>query len=129
MLLRGSGQHEIQYSYVLAARWYAAAENMQFIVLGLQKHFGLPLQENRHLALRATEQQQGRVGAVDTLSLPVGQTRQLWLAGVPWPLLLTKAGFTNKDGSTGLRYLVTDDLTRTYDQIVKLYQRRWSIAV
>ncbi|MCW5970184.1 MAG: transposase [Blastocatellales bacterium] len=28
-----------------------------------------------------------------------------------------------------MRYLVTDDLTLTYDQIIKLYKRRWSVEV
>ena len=28
-----------------------------------------------------------------------------------------------------MRYLVTDDMTLTYDKIVKLYQRRWSVEV
>jgi len=48
---------------------------------------------------------------------------------VPFALLQTKEAFTNKDGSQGVRYLVTDDLTLTYDHITQLYQRRWSVEV
>ena len=129
LLLRVCVQNEIQFSYVLADLWYASADNMKFVVLGLKKHFVFPLKENRKVALSAADQKQGRFVAVSTLDLPAGQTRQIWLEEVPFPLLLTKEVFTNKDGSTGVRYLVTDDLTLSYDQIIKLFQRRWRIEV
>jgi hypothetical protein len=48
---------------------------------------------------------------------------------VDFPLLLTKEVFTNKDGSVGVRYLVSSDLTLTCDQQTQLYQKRWSIEV
>lgn len=129
MLLRISVHNEILFSYVLADLWYASAENMKFVVQELQKHFVFPLKANRKVALSAAEQKQGRFVAVETLELPAGQPRQIWLEEVPFALLLTKEVFTNKDGSQGVRYLVTDDLTLAYDQIIKLYQRRWSIEV
>ena len=129
MLLRISVQNEIPFSYVLSDLWYASAENMKFIVRELQKHFVFPLKENRKVALSEEDQKQGRFVAVDTLDLPAGHTRKIWLEDVPFALLLTKEVFINKDGSTGVRYLVTDDLTLTYDQIIELYKRRWSVEV
>lgn len=129
MLLRISVQNEIPFTYGRAALWYASADHMKFIHRDVHKHFVLPLKETRQVALSEADQQQGRFVAVDTLALPVGQTRESWLAEVPFALLLTKEVFTNKDGSTGVRYLVTDDLTLPYDQIITLYQRRWSIEV
>jgi DDE superfamily endonuclease len=128
-LLRACVHNAIPFGYVLADLWFASADNMKFIVLGLKKHFVFPLQANRKVALSAETQKQGRYVAVDTLDLPVGQTRQVWLEDVPFPVLLTKEVFHNKDGSTGVRYLVTDDLTRSYDQIISLYQRRWKVEV
>ena len=128
-LLRVCVQNELQFTYVLADLWYASADNMRFIHQGLDKRFVLPLKANRKVALSQADQKQDRFVAVDTLDLPAGQTRQIWLEEVPFALLLTKEVFTNKDGSTGLRYLVTDDLTLNYDQIIRLYQRRWSIEV
>lgn len=129
MLLRVSLQNEVLFGYVLADLWYASAENMDFIVRQLQKHFVFPLKGNRKVALSQADQKQGRFVAVETLDLPAGQTRQIWLEGVPFALLLTKEVFRNKDGSTGERYLVTDDLTLDYDRITKLYKRRWSVEV
>jgi hypothetical protein len=128
-LLRVCVHNEIQFSYVLADLWYASAENMQFVVRDLKKHFVLPLKENRKVAVSAAEQKANRFVAVETLALPVGQTREIWLEDVPFALWLTKEVFTNKDGSQGVRYLVSDDLTLTYDQLIKLYQRRWRIEV
>lgn len=35
--------------------------------------------------------------------------------------------FTNEDGSTGVRYLVTCDLTLNADPIITIYQRQWKV--
>ena len=59
-LLRACVHHEIPFGYVLADLWFAAADKMKFIVLGLHKHFVFPVQENRTVALSAAAQQQGR---------------------------------------------------------------------
>jgi hypothetical protein len=42
-------------------------------------------------------------------------------------LHLTRQVFTNEDGSTGVRYLVTSDLTLKADQIITIYQKWWKI--
>lgn len=128
-LLQVCVHNEVKFQYVLADLWYAAAENMKFIVRTLHKHFVMPLKSNRKVALSQAAQKQGQYAAVDTLELPAGTTREIWLEEVPFALSLTKEVFTNKDGSQGVRYLVTDDLTLTYDQITQLYQRRWSVEV
>jgi hypothetical protein len=129
MLLRVAVHNEVQFSYVLNDVWYASADNMKFVRLTLKKHFVMPLKENRLVALSAADKQHGRYVAVSTLDLPAGTTRQIWLEDVPFPVLLTKEVFTNADGSRGVRYLVTSDLTLTDDQIIQLYQRRWSVEV
>lgn len=128
-ILAGLRHNEVAFAYVLADLWYAAAENMKFIVQVLHKHFVLPLKSNRKVALSADDQKQGRYTTVDTLEFTAGQARQIWVEDVPFALLLTQEVFTNKDGSTGVRYLVTDDLTLTRDQLIKLYQKRWSVEV
>lgn len=128
-LLQACVQNAIPFQYVLADLWYASADNMEFIVKVLHKHFVFPLKSNRKIALSAADQQAGRYTTVDTLALTPGQTRKIWVEEVPFALRLTKEVFTNKDGSTGTRYLVTDDLTLTYDGITKRYQKRWSVEV
>jgi hypothetical protein len=128
-LLQACVHNAIPFQYVLADLWYASADNMEFVVQVLHKHFVFPLKSNRKIALSAADQQAGRYTTVDKLALTPGQTREIGVEDVPFALLLTKEVFTNKDGSTGARYLVTDDLTLTYDQITKLYQKRWSVEV
>lgn len=129
MLLHLCVHNQVQFTYVLSDLWYASADNMKYIHHSLHKHFVLPLKENRKVALSRAAQQRGQYLAVSTLDLPVGTTREIWLEEVDFPLRLTKEVFTNADGSTGLRYLVTDELTLTYDQITALFQKRWSVEV
>ena len=129
MLLHICVHNQVQFTYVLSDLWYAAADNMKYIHHVLRKHFVLPLKENRKLAVRREDQQKGQYVSVSRLNLPVGTTREIWLEDVDFPLLLTKEVFKNADGSTGLRYLVSDDLTLTYDHITTLFQKRWSVEV
>lgn len=129
MLLHICVHNQVRFTYVLSDLWYASADNMKYIHHVLHKHFVLPLKDNRKVALSRQAQQRGQFVAVGTLDLPVDTTREIWLEEVDFPLLLTKEVFKNGDGSTGLRYLVSDDLTLTYDQITALYKKRWSVEV
>ena len=54
-------------------------------------------------------------------------TREIYLEGVDFALLLIKQVFVNEDGSTGMLYLVTSDLLLTYDAITTLYRKRWNV--
>jgi hypothetical protein len=129
MLLRVCLHNQIQFRYVLNDSWYASADNMKFIKHDLKKEFAMPLKANRKVALSLEEKQRGRYQAVSKLDLPAGETFQIWLEEVDFPLLLAKQVFTNEDGSRGTLYLVTSDLTLNYDQMTKLYQKRSSIEV
>lgn len=129
MLLRVAVHNQVLFRYVLNDVWFASAKNMKYVKLELQKDFIMPLKSNRKVALSATDQQKGRYRAVETLALPAGTTREIWLEDVPFAVLLIKQVFTNDDGSTGVRYLVTSDLTLDYDRITKLFQKRWGIEV
>lgn len=129
MLLRVAVHNQVLFRYVLNDVWFASAKNMKYVKLELQKDFIMPLKSNRKVALSATDKQKGRYRAVETLALPAGTTREIWLEDVPFAVLLIKQVFTNDDGSTGVRYLVTSDLTLDYDRITKLFQKRWGIEV
>jgi len=129
MLLRVAVHNQVKFKYVLNDVWFASSENMKFIKHQLEKDFVMPLKENRKLALSLAHKQLGQYVTVTTLELAAGTTLQIWLEEVDFPLSLTKEVFTNKDGSVGVRYLVSSDLTLTFDQITRLYQKRWSIEV
>ncbi len=53
--------------------------------------------------------------------------KQVYLEGVPFPLLLVKQVFTNEDGSTRVLYLVASDTTLTFTDITTSYQKRWNV--
>lgn len=89
----------------------------------------MPLKSNRKVTLSEADKRAGRYVAVEALVLPAGTTREVWLEAVPFPVRLIKQVFTNDDGSTDLRYLVTSDLALDYDRITKLFQKRWGIEV
>jgi hypothetical protein len=127
MLLQLCVHNQIQFAYVLNDSWYASADNMNFIKPDLKKDFVMPLKANRKVALSEADQQAGRYVTVSSLDLPESETRQIWLEDVGFPLRLAKQVFINDDGSTGTLYLVTSDLTLTYDRMTSLYQKRFRV--
>jgi hypothetical protein len=129
MLLRVAVHNQVRFTYVLNDVWFASSENMRFVKQQLRKEFVMPLKENRKVALSGEEKKHGQYLAVSTLELEAETTRHIWLEEVDFPLSLTREVFTNEDGSQGVRYLVSSDLTLDFDQLTKLYQRRWSIEV
>ena len=129
LLLRVAVHNQLQFKYVLNDVWFASSENMKFIKHQLHKEFVMPLKENRKLALSAAQKQLGQYVTVTTLELAAGTTLRIWLEEVDFPLSLTTEVFTNKDSSVGVRYLVSSDLTLSFDHQTKLYQKRWSIEV
>jgi len=126
-LLQTAVNNRIPFKYVLNDVWFASAENMRFIHLDLKKHFVMPLKTNRKVALSLEDQQAGRFVGVESLEYQDNIPQQIYLEEVPFPLLLIRQVFTNKDGSQGLLYLCTSDTTLTSMQIVALYHKRWNI--
>ena len=129
MLLHVCAHNQIRFRYVLSDSWYAAADNFKYIKNVLKKEFVMPLKSNRQVALSEPEKQRGQYQAVSTLDLPEGTTRRIWLEGVDFPLLPAKQVLTNEDGTVGILYLVTSELTLSYDRLTKLYQKRSGIEV
>ena len=126
-LLQAACDNRIPFRYVLNDLWFASAENMRFVKLNLGKEFIMGIKSNRKVALSAADKAAGRYQRIDQLDIPEGTTLIIYLEGIPFPLLLLRQVFTNGDGSTGVRYLVTSDLTLSADQIITIYQRRWKV--
>jgi DDE superfamily endonuclease len=126
-MLRQAVINQIPFKYVLNDVWFASAENMNFVKHELNREFVMPLKTNRKLALSAADKRQGKYVRVDEVEIDPNTVRLVYLEGVSFPLVLAKQVFTNKDGSTGVLYLITSDTTLTYDGITSLYQKRWTI--
>jgi hypothetical protein len=126
-MLKACAANAIKFRYVLADSWYASAETMRLIHEELKRYFIMPVKTNRKVALSAKDKEQGRYQSVETLVLEQDRVYKVYVEQLDFPLLLIKQVFTNEDGSTGVLYLVTNDLTLDYAAITTLYQRRWSV--
>jgi hypothetical protein len=126
-LLRQAIANGLRFYLVLADVWFASAENMRLIKSELGKEFILPLKANRKVALSLADKQVGRWRKVDALDCLEGTTREVWLEGVDFPLLLVRQVFRNEDGSEGVRYLASSDTTMTFERMSDLYHKRWTV--
>ena len=100
----------------------------------LNKDWLMPVKANRSvprvfdkLALSLADKQQGRYVRVDSLVLEPNVLCEVYLEGVDFALLLAKQVFVNEDGSIGIMYLVTNDTTLSYEDMVCIYRKRWNV--
>ncbi len=126
-MLQAVDNNKIPFKYVLTDIWFASAENMRFVKLDLKKDFIMAIKGNRNVALSEDDKSKKMYQRIDQLEIPEGTIQTIYLAEVPFPLHAVRQVFTNKDGSTGVRYLVTSDLTLNADQIITIYQKRWKV--
>ena len=128
-MLRQTTQNQIPFKYVLNDLWFASAENMNFVKHDLDKEFIMGLKSNRKVALSLDDKQQGQYQRIDELDIPEGTTITVYLEKVAFPLLLLRQVFKNENGTIGVRYLVSSDLTLDYDALITIFQKRWKVEV
>ena len=116
----------IKFKYALADIWFSSKENMQCIVDN-NKHFIFAIKGNRLVATSKNDKFKGKFKSIDSLKLEENTTIECYLKGLDFPVLLTKQVFTNKDGSTGILYLVTSDTSIDAAKINAIYQKRWKV--
>ena len=124
-LIKQAGVNLIPFRFVVFDTWFASAETMVFIKQQQHRDFICPLKTNRKVALSLADKHQGRYIRVDTLGLEENSTREVYLEGVDFPLLLVKQVFTNEAGSLGILYLVSSDTTVSVDDLTTSYHTRW----
>jgi hypothetical protein len=131
LMLQQAVENQLRFRYVLNDVWFSAADNMMLVKRGLKRDFVMPLKSNRKVALSLADKQQGRYSraqrAPDELLLEGKTVYEVYLESVDFPLLLLKQVFTNEDRSIGILYLVTSDLTLSYDDITTIYRKRWHV--
>ena len=128
-MLRVCRQNQLRYRYVLADNWFSSKDNMVFIKVDMEKDFVMALKSNRTVALTPEDKRQGRFVRVDALPLEENAVLQVHIKGVPFPVMLARQVFTNKDGSTGVLYLASSDLLLDYGRLTAIYQKRWNVEV
>jgi len=118
--------NNIYFKYVLSDSWFTCVFNMKFIVKDCNKHFIMAMKDNRKVALSEEEKAKGKYVSIKSLKLE-GRVLSVYLEKLDFPVLISKQVFKNEDGSTGTLYLVSDDLSLTYEQITTIYHKRWKV--
>ena len=119
-------QNQVKFKYILADSWYSSAENMRFIAKR-KKVFIFELKENRQVTDSEMKRNQGEFRRLDKLELPEGKAEKVWIKDLEFPVTVFKQVFKNKDGTSGQRFLVSNELTLTDKQFKTLYKKRWSV--
>lgn len=127
-------KNQVKFKYALMDIWFACNETLELLAKH-KKFFVVPLKSNRKVALSKKVKLQGKWLKLEDIELDTDSDNpeqskpvEIWLEGLSFPVLLTKQVFTNKDGSTGIMYLVTNDLSlKTSQEIFSIYQKRWKI--
>jgi hypothetical protein len=126
-MLSACQRNQIGFSYVLNDVWYASSENMTYIKEELEKEFIMPLKTNRKVALCSEDKRRGEYERVESLEVEPDTVREVYLEQVGFPLLLAKQVFKNEDGTEGVLYLVSSDLTLDHERLTTIYKRRWKV--
>ena len=119
-------QNQMKFKYILADSWYSSAENMRFIVKR-KKVFIFELKENRLVADSESKRDHGAFERLELLEISEEKPEKVWIKDLKFPVTVFKQVFTNKDGTSGQRFLVSNDLTLTDEQFRTLYKKRWSV--
>ena len=85
-----------------------------------KKYFIFDLKSNRKATLG--DRNKPNWTNVSILELQANTPTLVWLKDVELPILLFKQVFTNKDNSTGVRYLVSNNLDLTSNDFISIYQ-------
>jgi len=118
-------QH-LKFRYVLADSWFASSDNM-FFIHKLKKYFVMDMKNNRLCMFSNQNRNKGQWTSLDKLSLQSEQPVNVWIKDLEIEVVLCKFVFTNKDGSTGEMYLVSNDMKLSAEKFRILYKKRWSV--
>ncbi len=120
-------RNQVKYKYVAFDIWFSSNENFKMIHHDLKKCFVSAIKSNRKVALSVEEKLQGKFIKVSDIDLQSGSSIKVWIKGLNFEVRLVKQVFTNKDGSTGVLYLVSNDLELSYEEHIAIYQKRWKV--
>ena len=120
-------KNKIKCRWVLADSYFSGNDNLEFIKLTLKKDFVMPLKTNRLVSVSKPKKRTSTCQRVDTLAIEEETVVTVYLKDLPFPVVLVKQVFRNEDGSEGILYLVSSDMTVSAKTIMDVYQERWPI--
>ena len=118
---------QVPFRYVLTDVWFSSSENMLFIKQKMKKDFILPLKGNRKVALSQEDKQRGQWTSLSSLCFDADAPLTLYLESVPFALVVARQVFKNEDGSKGIVYLATSDVSLSSASLLAIYQKRWKV--
>jgi hypothetical protein len=118
--------NNIDFKYVLNDSWFSSAENMRYVYQDCKKHFIMALKDNRKVALSKEDKEKGIYVGIKSLELEE-QVLSVYFEQLDFPIVISKQVFKNGDGSTGLLYLASSDLSLTYSELTTIYKKRWKV--
>ena len=125
-MVQQSIHNQLKFKYILADSWFGSSENMLFIHRK-KKFFIFDMKSNRKAALSEKDRKNGQWTRIDEIDIPDNTPVKVWLKDLEIPVLLTKQVFKNKNQSTGVRFLVSNDFSLSDDDFTTLYKKRWSV--
>lgn len=120
-------QKQVPFRYILMDGWFSSSENMVFFKQKLKKDFVVPLKSNRKVTLSEGAKKQGQWTSLSSLCFDATFPVTVYLESVPFPLLVYRQVFTNEDGSQGVLFLCTSDVSLSASSLASIYQKRWKI--
>jgi len=126
MIQQAIEKQHLKFRYVLSDSWFASSDNMLFINK-LGKYFIMDIKSNRQCMFATQDRNKGQWTSLDKLPLQPEQPVKVWIKDLQIEVLLCKLVFTNKDGSKGEMYLVSNDLELSAEKFRTLYKKRWSV--
>ncbi|MDR2058139.1 MAG: transposase [Dysgonamonadaceae bacterium] len=126
MLQQAVENQHLKFRYVLADSRFSSSDNLLFIAR-LGKYFVMDMKSNRLCMFSTQDRNRGRWTGMDKLPLQAEQPVKVWIKDLEIEVLLCKFVFTNRDGSTGDMYLLSNDLELSAEDFRTLYKKRWSV--
>lgn len=115
---------QLHIDYILADSWFSSSTNIKHIVAN-NLNFIVALKSNRLVALSEQDKQEGKWINIKSLDLEQVSTK-VWLKGIDFPLLFTRQVFKNGD-DTAYLYLISSDLSLSFEQVTAIYKKRWTV--
>lgn len=122
-MMAQSISNSLIFKYILADNWFSSVGNMTFINQK-KKFFIFGMKSKRMVALSENDQNRDHWTSIDELVTSNNTPVKVWLKDPSFPVLVTKQFFTNKDRSTGTRFLVSNDFNLTDGGFTTIYKKR-----